>query len=158
MTDDTKETVYSKHNRTDAHMNSKYCGSTHKTCTGSSRIGSQHWEGIVGACCQRENQFSPMEYCWLCWPHSRVGLMPRNRWLIQNEFNGIFWTTYFIWFFFYSIGLFSACFAFVVCGEWDFMFLFCFFFSFVFFSFEWEHEVVRVRSRWDQGEVKEVKA
>lgn len=33
--------------RTAAHMTHRDCGSTHKTCTGSSQMGAQHWKGKV---------------------------------------------------------------------------------------------------------------
>lgn len=45
--DDTKETVPSQYDITDAHMTQSDCGSMHKACTNSSRMRSQHWEEEV---------------------------------------------------------------------------------------------------------------
>lgn len=70
-----------------------------KTCTGSSQMRSQHWEGkqtvsllsqklfVIDTCCGRVSlQFSLQKYYWGCQPHFRTDTMPRSRWPTQNRF------------------------------------------------------------------------
>ena len=78
--DDSKETVASRHKRTDTHNTHRGCNSTHKISTDSNQTISQKgkWTqsptpnqaSVVDSCQQKENQFLPTAHHWILQPHS----------------------------------------------------------------------------------------